>query len=133
MKGSYSLMLGSRQKISLNVLSRICQLEGQLGRLEVLVSNVQRDGVGHSGGDDVVGAEQLVLQVDQNLGPEVAVVEGELNVAVIQISGNGFAAGAEVDNLTSEQDLHVPGGEGQAQLTVDLLVDASDEDMKENF
>ena len=126
-------MLGSRQKISLNVLSRICQLEGQLGRLEVLVSDVQRDGVGHSGGDDVVGAEQLVLQVDQNLGPEVAVVEGELNVAVIQISGNGFAAGAEVDNLASEQDLHVPGGEGQAQLTVDLLVNASDEDMKENF
>ena len=86
-----------------------------------------------TGGDDVVGAEQLVLQVDQHLGPEVAVVEGELNVAVIQISGNGFAAGAEVDNLASKQDLHVPGGEGQAQLTVELLVDASDEDMKENF
>ena len=99
----------------------------------MLVSNVQRDGVGHSGGDDVVDAEQLVLQADQNLGPEVAVVEGELNVAVIQISGNGFAAGAEVDNLASEQDLHVPGGEGQAQLTVDLLVNASDEDIKENF
>ena len=111
-EGKLLTYVGFKTKNSLNVLSRICQLEGQLGRLEVLVSDVQRDGVGHSGGDDVVGAEQLVLQVDQHLGPEVAVVEGELNVAVIQISGNGFAAGAEVDNLASEQDLHVPGGEG---------------------
>ena len=87
----------------------------------MVVSQIDGDGVRHAGGDDVVDAQQLVLEIDQNLGGDVALVERHLQGAVVQISGHGLA-GAEVGDLTSELDLDVSGGEGQAQFSVNLLI-----------
>jgi len=42
-------------------------------------------------GDENEALSDRFLEVNEELSPEVAVVKGELDVAVVQVAGNGFA------------------------------------------
>jgi hypothetical protein len=91
----------------------------------MIVSQIDVDRVGHAGGDDVVGAEQLVLEINDDFGGKVVAVEGHLQGAVVDVAGQGLAAGSEVGDLASESELDVSGGEDQAQFSVNLLFNSS--------
>jgi hypothetical protein len=91
----------------------------------MIVSQIDVDRVRHAGGDHVVGAEQLVLEIDHYLGGKVVAVERHLQGAVVDVAGQGLTAGSEVGNLTSESELDVSGSEDQAQFSVNLLFNSS--------
>ncbi len=87
----------------------------------MIVSQIDVDRVRHAGGDDIVGAKQLVLEIDHDFGGKVVAVERHLQGAVVDVAGQGLAAGSEDGDLTSEPELDVSGSEHQAQFSVNLL------------
>ena len=91
----------------------------------MIVSQIDVDRVRHAGGDHVVGAEQLVLEINDDLGGKVVAVERHLQGAVVDVAGQGLLAGSEVGDLTSESELDVSGGEHQAKFSVNLLFNSS--------
>ena len=53
----------------------------------MIVSQIDVDRVRHAGGYDVVSAEQLVLEINDDLGGKVVAVERHLQGAVVDVAG----------------------------------------------
>ena len=68
----------------------------------MVVSHVEGDRVRHSGYHKIVGAGKFVLHIDQDLGREVEVVEGELHVAAVDVPRDALATRAEILDFASK-------------------------------